>query len=140
MGGYPVSLSSIGAIQQVCEAFSLSNVAKTPKITFLRRCLAQNLLFFHSKWSLLIFGHILQSNGRLPCKFELNRSITANLRGVFLKRCRKTPKNPFCRSFLTQNLNFVYLKLSFLLIGHLFQFHRRLPCKFELNRGNTANL
>ena len=39
-----------------------------------------------------MLAHLLQSNGPLPCKFELNRSNTANLRTVFLQPCRKLQK------------------------------------------------
>ena len=60
--------------------------------------------FFQAKWSFLLFGHLLSSNERLPCKFKLNRSITAILPSVFLKYYRKTLKNTFFRGFLAKNL------------------------------------
>ena len=98
------------------------------------------LTFFQAKWSLLLFGHLLSLSGPLPFNFEFNQSNTKNLRGVFPKKCRKTPKNPNFRRFLAQNLIFFKLNLSFLLFAHLLQFIGRLPCKFELNRSNAANL
>ena len=140
IGGYPVSLSSIGAKQLVCEAFSSSIVAKTPKKHVFATLFGPKLTFFQAKWSLLLFGHLLSLSGPLPCNFEFNQSNTKNLRGVFLKKCRKTPKNSNFRRFLAQNLIFFKLNLSFLLFAHLLQFIGRLPCKFELNRSNAANL
>ena len=53
-----------------------------------------------------MLAHFLQSSGRLPYKFELNLSNTANLRSVLLEPCWKTLKNPFSRSFLAQNVFF----------------------------------
>ena len=50
-----------------------------------------------------IFPCFSRPRGRLPCKFESNRSITAILRSVFLESCRKISKNPFFQCFLAQN-------------------------------------
>ena len=85
MGGYLVSLTAIAAIKQIYEAFSWSNIGKPQKNPFFRRLMAQNLLFLQMKWSFLSYADLLQSNGWLPCKFELNRSNTANLLSVFLE-------------------------------------------------------
>ncbi len=100
--GYPVSLSSIGAVQQICETITWILVGKHQKTRF-STFFDPKLNFFPLKWSILLLAHLLQSNGWLPCKFELNRSNTANLRNVFLESSRKTPKNPFFRRFLAQN-------------------------------------
>ena len=106
MGGYPVSLSSIGAVPQNCEAFFRSPVGTLQKTRFFRSFLAQNVIIFPSKWSIFLLAHLLQSNRRLPEKFKLNRSFTANLQSVFLEPCRKTLKNPFFRSILVQKIIF----------------------------------
>ena len=115
-------------------------MSENPKKPFLRSFLAQNLLFFQIKLSILLFAHLLHFNRRLPCKFELNWINTASLRSVSLKLCRKTPKNPFLRSFLAQNLLFFQIKWSFSFFAHLIQQNRRIPCKLELNRSNTLIL
>ena len=95
MGDYPVSLSSIGAIQKICETFFWSLVGKHQKTRFFNVFWPKTNFLFLLKWSILLLAHLLQSNGRLPCKFDLNRRNTANLRSVFLKSSRKTPENPF---------------------------------------------
>ena len=115
-------------------------MSKNPEKTVFRRFLAQNLSFFGKKWPILFFAHLLFFKRRLRCQFELNRSNTANLRSVFLKYCRKTLKKTFFRGFLAKNLIFFNMKWPFLIIAHLFQSKRRLPCKFELNRSDTANM
>ena len=140
IGGYPVSLSSIGALQQICEAFSSSNVAKTHKTSFCDVFLAQNLFLFDLEWSILLFVHLLQYNSRLFCKFELNRSNTAGLRSVFLKYCRKNPKKHVFATLFGPKLTFFQAKWSILLFAHLLQSNRRLPCKFRLDRSITAIL
>ena len=73
-----------------CNTASLQSVIlkycrKNPKKHVFATIFGPKLTFFQPKWSILLIAHLLQSNGRLPCKFELNRSITANLRNVFLK-------------------------------------------------------
>ncbi len=102
MGGYPVSLGSIEAIQQICETITWSLVGKHQKTRFFE-VFGAELIFFPLKWSFLLLEHLLQPNGWLLCKFELNRSNTADLRNDNLGSCRKTPKNPFFRRFLAQN-------------------------------------
>ena len=58
--------------------------------------------------------HLFQSNGWLRCQFWLNGSITASLRCLFLKYCRKNPKKtPFFRRFLAQKLIFLNQKCIF---------------------------
>ena len=75
MVGYPESLSSIGAIQQICEALS-ENPIKPVFPTFF---LAQNVFFFPLKLPFLLLTDLLQSIGQLSCEFEPNRSCTAKL-------------------------------------------------------------
>ena len=100
----------------------------TPKNSFFfRSFLAQNVIIFPSKWSIFLLAHLLQSNWRLPWKFELNRSFTANLRSVFLEPCQKTLKNPFFQSILVQNLIFFPVKRPILFFAHLLQSNGWLP-------------
>ena len=102
MGGYPVSLSSIGAKQQICGTFSWSLFGKHQKTHFFDVFWPKTFLI---KVGILLLEHLLQSNWRRPCIFELNRSKTANLRTVFAA-LSETPKNPFLRCFLAQNVVF----------------------------------
>ncbi len=113
---------------------------KTPKNTFFRRFLHQNVIFFYLKLPFLLLAHLLQPNGQLPCKFEHHRITTAKLRSVFLGFHRKTPKNTFFRRFSAQNVIFFWLKLPFLFLAHLLQPNGQLPCKFEHHRITTAKL
>ena len=63
MGGYPVSLSSVEAIQQNCEAFSWSFFGKCQKKTFFRCFLAKNVSFICSKATLVArTAHCVQTN------------------------------------------------------------------------------
>ena len=67
MGGYPVSLSSIGAVPQNCEAFFRSPVGTLQKTRFFFEVfLDQNVIIFPPKWSIFLLAHLLQSNRRLP--------------------------------------------------------------------------
>ena len=113
---------------------------KTPKNPFFRRFLAQNVIFCGVELPFLLLAHLLQPNGQLPCKFEHHRITTAKMRSVFLELHRKTPKNPFFRRFLAQNVIFCGLELPFLLLAHLLQPTRQLPCKFDHHRITTAKL
>ena len=138
MGSYPVSLSIIRSLQQSCEAFSRSFIEK-PR-PFFRRFLAQNVTFCGAELPFLLMANFLQPNGQRSCKFEHHRIVTAKLRSVFLEFHRKTPKNPFFRRFLAQNVIFWGLELPFLLLAHLLQPNGQLFCKFEHHRITTAKL
>ena len=117
MGSSPVSLSIIWSIQQNCEAFFWSFIEKHQKNPFSRRFLAQNVIFYWLKLPFLLLAHLLQPNGQLSCKFEYHRINTAKLRSVFLEFHRKTPKNPFFRHFLAQNVIFFLIRVAFFIIG-----------------------
>ena len=111
---------------------------KNPKNPFFRQVLAQNVTLLELELPFSLLAHLLQPNGQLPCKFEHHRITAAKLRSVFLEFHRKTPKNPFFRSFLAQNVNFCGVELFFLLLAHLLQPNGQLFCKFEHHRINTA--
>ncbi len=117
MGGYPVSLSSIGAIQQICQTITWSLVGKHQKTRFFDVFWPKTKFFFPLKWSILLLAHLSQPNGWLPCKFELNRSNTADLRNDNLESCRKTPKNPFFLTFFGPKLNFFHIKVVNFIVG-----------------------
>ncbi len=92
--------------------------------------------FFPVKRPILFFAHLLQSNGRLPWKFERNRSNTANLWRVV----GKPHKTRFSDVFFGSKRVFFPLKLSFLLLTDLLQSIGQLSCEFEPNRSCTAKL
>ena len=140
MGRYPVTLSIIGSLQQSCEAFSRSFIEKPRKTRFFDFFLAQNVVFWGPELLFLLMANFLQPNGQPSCKFEHHRIITAKLRSVFLEFHRKTPKNPFFRRFLAQNVICWGLELPFLLLAHLLQPNGQLFCKFEHHRITTAKL
>ena len=140
MGSYPVSLSIIGSLQQNCEAFFWSFIGKHPKKPVFSTFLAQNVIFCGPKFPFLLLAHLLQPNGQLSYKFEHHRTTTAKLRSVFLEFHRKSPKNPFFRRFLAQNVIFCGPKFPFLLLAHLVQPNGQLSCKLERHRITTGKL
>ena len=74
MVGYPESLSSIGAIEQTCEALS-----DNPIKPVFRRFFGPKRVFFPLNLPFLFLADLLQSIGQLSCEFEPNRSCTAKL-------------------------------------------------------------
>ena len=123
-------------VRSVFLEFSL----KTPKKPFFRRFLAQNVIFFCSNWRFLLLAHLLQPNRQLSSEFEHNRVNTEKFRSVLLEFPLQTPKKPFFRRFLAQNVNFFCSNLRFLLLAHLLQPNGQLPSKFEHNRINTEKM
>ena len=113
---------------------------KTPKHPFFRRFLAQNVTFCGPELPFLLLPHLLQSNGQRSCKFEHHRITTAKLRSVFLEFHGKTPKHPFFRRFLAQNVTFCGPELSSSLLAHLLEPNEQRSCKFEHHRITTAKL
>ena len=112
MGSYPVSLSIIGSLQQVCEAFFWGFIGKPQKTRFFDVSWPKTEFSANESW-LFLLAHLLQSNGQLSCKFEHHWIFTAKLRSVFLEFHRKTLENPFFRRFLAQNRIFCKRELPF---------------------------
>ena len=113
---------------------------KTLKKPFFRHFLAQNVIFGGPELAFLLLAHLFQPNGQLSCKFEHHRITTAKLRSVCLEFRLKTPKNPFFRRFLAQNVFFCGPEMPLLLLAHLLQPNGQLSCKFEHHRTTTAKL
>ena len=106
IGGYPVSLSSIGALQQICEAFSSSNVAKTHKTSFCDVFLAQNLFLFDLEWSILLFCTFYNTIAVYSVSLSSIGAIQRVCEAFSSSIVAKTPKNMFLRRCLAQNLLF----------------------------------
>ena len=105
IGGYPVSLSSIGEYNKFAKRFPEVISQKPQKTRFCEVFWTETYLFLY-KTSVLLFEHLLHFNRWLPCNFRLSRSYAASLRSVFLKYCRKNPKKHVFSTFSGPKLTF----------------------------------
>ena len=69
---YPAIVSSIGTVNKKFQG-SIGGRAEYPELHTLWRLLGRNFFFFFIKITFLSSPHLLFSNERLPCNFELHR-------------------------------------------------------------------
>ena len=79
MGDYPVSLSTIGALQSNCERFR-AVMCEKPKKTISLWLFGPEPILFLTKLSTLLLAHLAQALGRVYCEFECNRKNAIKIR------------------------------------------------------------
>ncbi len=126
MGGYPVNLSSIGAIQQICELFSWSLVGKHQKTRFFD-VFGQNYIFFPLKWSFFCWSTFCSQICGYPVSLSSIGAIQQICETITWGLVGKHQKTRFFDVF-GQNYIFFPLKWSFFLLEHLLQPNMWLPC------------